>query len=319
MDFWEARNPAFWTQIPSSPESAGGSCFSNLTSSFSCWLRILPEEAGATKTDEFLLDPSYLIYFILLQFIWNDARCKWDVFFQPRKRKCREDSATSTHRWVGFFNICPTFKGQTSWSRRMIVWESLAPQTQNKTSQALKCPKVCFPRFGTKKMPKRERKVEMCVKIDVSSYFNMGASKNSGTPKWMVVMENPIKIDDLGGKPTIFGNIHMFQCYFLHVLSRGQILPCNTHPPQASPSLGGGSQDVARNMWRAGRTDLIKIFGCFLKWWVFPPNHPMFNRVFHYKPSILGETPLFLETPISVPNVWMVNSQLNVYQGVPNW
>ena len=69
-------------------------------------------------------------------------------------------------------------------------------------------------------MPKRERKVEMCVKIDVSSYFNMGASKNSGTPKWMVVMENPIKIDDLGGKPTIFGNIHMFQCYFLHVLSR---------------------------------------------------------------------------------------------------
>ena len=36
--------------------------------------------------------------------------------------------------------------------------------------------------------------------------------------------------------------------------------------------------------------------------WVFakivvPPNHP-FNRVFHYKPSILGVLPLFLETPI---------------------
>ncbi len=27
-----------------------------------------------------------------------------------------------------------------------------------------------------------------------------------------------------------------------------------------------------------------------------PPNHP-YNRVFHYKPSILG-VPLFLETPI---------------------
>ena len=27
----------------------------------------------------------------------------------------------------------------------------------------------------------------------------MGVSKNSGTPKWMVkIMENPIKIDDLG-------------------------------------------------------------------------------------------------------------------------
>ena len=37
--------------------------------------------------------------------------------------------------------------------------------------------------------------------------------------------------------------------------------------------------------------------------WVFPkigvhPNHPLKNRVFHVKPSILGETPQFLETPI---------------------
>ena len=23
-------------------------------------------------------------------------------------------------------------------------------------------------------------------------------------------------------------------------------------------------------------------YGCFLKWWVFPPNHPLKNRVFHY-------------------------------------
>ena len=36
----------------------------------------------------------------------------------------------------------------------------------------------------------------------------MGVSKNrGGPPKWMVkIMENPIKMDDLGGKPTIFGN-----------------------------------------------------------------------------------------------------------------
>ena len=26
----------------------------------------------------------------------------------------------------------------------------------------------------------------------------MGVSRNSGTPNWMVIMENPIKIDDLG-------------------------------------------------------------------------------------------------------------------------
>ena len=35
-------------------------------------------------------------------------------------------------------------------------------------------------------------------------------SKNKGTPKWRVkIMENPLKMDDLGGKPTIFGNIHV--------------------------------------------------------------------------------------------------------------
>ena len=29
-------------------------------------------------------------------------------------------------------------------------------------------------------------------------------------PKWMVkIMETPIKMDDLGGKPTIFGNTHI--------------------------------------------------------------------------------------------------------------
>ena len=44
----------------------------------------------------------------------------------------------------------------------------------------------------------------------------MGVSKNRGIPpKWMVkIMENPIKMDDLGGKPTIFGNIHISFGYF---------------------------------------------------------------------------------------------------------
>ena len=40
----------------------------------------------------------------------------------------------------------------------------------------------------------------------------MGVSKNKGTPKWMVkIMENPIKMDDLGGNTTIFGNTHIQQ------------------------------------------------------------------------------------------------------------
>ncbi len=32
----------------------------------------------------------------------------------------------------------------------------------------------------------------------------MGVSKNRGTPKWMVkIIENPIKMDDLGGPPLL--------------------------------------------------------------------------------------------------------------------
>ena len=43
----------------------------------------------------------------------------------------------------------------------------------------------------------------------------MGVSKNKVTPKWMVkIMENPTKMDDLGGTPTIFGNIHIL---YLHI------------------------------------------------------------------------------------------------------
>ena len=37
----------------------------------------------------------------------------------------------------------------------------------------------------------------------------MGVSKNSGTPKWMVYMENPINMDDLGVYTIIFGNSHI--------------------------------------------------------------------------------------------------------------
>ena len=41
---------------------------------------------------------------------------------------------------------------------------------------------------------------------------HLGVSKNRGTPKWMVkIMENPIKMDDLGGKnTTIFGSTSNF-------------------------------------------------------------------------------------------------------------
>ena len=48
----------------------------------------------------------------------------------------------------------------------------------------------------------------------------MGVSKNRGTAKWMVkIRENPIKRDDLGGKPIIFGNTHIY--IYIYVVSLG--------------------------------------------------------------------------------------------------
>ena len=42
----------------------------------------------------------------------------------------------------------------------------------------------------------------------------MGVSKNNGTPKWMVkIMENPIKMDDLGGNTHIFGSTPILYIY----------------------------------------------------------------------------------------------------------
>ena len=48
------------------------------------------------------------------------------------------------------------------------------------------------------------------LEMDVWKMIHMGVSKNRDTPNWMVkIMENPIKLDDLGGKSTIFRNPHI--------------------------------------------------------------------------------------------------------------
>ena len=42
--------------------------------------------------------------------------------------------------------------------------------------------------------------------------LHLGVSKNRGTPKWMVYNGKPyFLMDDLGGKPTIFGNLHLYK------------------------------------------------------------------------------------------------------------
>ena len=60
----------------------------------------------------------------------------------------------------------------------------------------------------------------------------MGVSKNTGTPKWMVkIMENPIKMDDLGGFPPIFGvDTHM---YYIHP----EAVPVRSPVPTRNPKV----------------------------------------------------------------------------------
>ena len=64
----------------------------------------------------------------------------------------------------------------------------------------------------------------------------MDVSKNSGTPKWMVfVMENPIKMDDLGVPLFLETPIYLGGCqksWFtvgFHFL-KGPLLTCTIHP-----------------------------------------------------------------------------------------
>ena len=56
---------------------------------------------------------------------------------------------------------------------------------------------------------------------------------------------------------------------------------------------GDGMNGFCRFLWHI---DALVVSGCFQIWGY--PQIIHFNRIFHYKPSILGVSPLFLETPI---------------------
>ena len=61
-------------------------------------------------------------------------------------------------------------------------------------------------------LPRNLPEILTCTSWD-SQRFDLGVSKNRGTPKWMVkIMENPIKMDDLAGNTPIFGNTHLETC-----------------------------------------------------------------------------------------------------------
>ena len=69
------------------------------------------------------------------------------------------------------------------------------------TSEFLFTPGRRFPLFGTGDNfchVSHDKKTSYFPIYRLHLYVYMGVSKNSGTPKWMVIMEIPIKMDDLG-------------------------------------------------------------------------------------------------------------------------
>ena len=70
-------------------------------------------------------------------------------------------------------------------------------------------------------IPQLAVKLQGCIP---QAWIDLGVSKNRVTPKWMVyTMENPIKMDDLGGKTSILGNIHLntsqeVTCHWIQLL-----------------------------------------------------------------------------------------------------
>ena len=68
---------------------------------------------------------------------------------------------------------------------------------------------------------------------------HLGVSKNRGTPKGMAkIMENPIQMDELGGTPTIFGNIHLISPQFVKRILRNQETLRSRSPGRWSSYLG---------------------------------------------------------------------------------
>ena len=103
--------------------------------------------------------------------------------------------------------------------------------------------------------------------------FDMGVSKKGKTPKWMVYNNGkPYETwDDLGGKPTIFGNIHMRNLQLLMVQKSGKLTSWGWKLVVEIPWFTGF--DIKHPRWLFGISEPSTVSRCSLCCLlVFPSN-----------------------------------------------
>ena len=131
-----------------------------------------------------------------LFFVFNIFSCFWNI-------------------WFGEFVVVAVFSHPTTICRRLLMWQAGRPVPSLSASTLVTTSTMWI---STTKKNSRKRDKEVVGfptpgKHDVESLIkyqhththrhttlkHMGISKNRGTPKWMVkIMENPIKMEDLG-------------------------------------------------------------------------------------------------------------------------
>ena len=127
------------------------------------------------------------------------------------------------------------------------------------------------------------RKWDCCWATPFGFVKHMGVSNNRGeTP--VKIMENPMKLDDLGGKPTIFGNIHilwfpgLFQVVFAF-REKNMLQGTNTHIPTTC-IRETREKSIIFKKWRLeeGISSEFtgRVWSCQIGWINFDPIFPYF-------------------------------------------
>ena len=94
------------------------------------------------------------------------------------------------------------------------VWASLGSKhicgMRSSSSSKNSVEGQCHHMSSSVKTPQRNSVGRCCFQTVPGTKIRVGVSKNRDTPKWMVYNGKPYEqMDDLGGKPTIFGSTHV--------------------------------------------------------------------------------------------------------------